>query len=168
MRNSRRRATSREICPPSFDSGTNRSGCVGAGVTVELVGAKPYRTPRDTPDLVRHACPRPWPWSTTGFYGLLSGVAIAVWRKQVGGCGDCVGAFISSRQRQGPTPHGQQARISRTDSRHCALPSYLHRIILCQVLNVNPPTQFGQPVYPPGQLDRQDPMPRNSRTSSDR
>jgi hypothetical protein len=44
----------------------------------------------------------------------------------------------------------------------------LYGRIVCQAFHVNQPAKRGRLVYLRGQLDRQDRIPRNSRTSSDR
>jgi len=50
----------------------------------------------------------------------------------------------------------------------CPLPLQLGRIIVCQDSLENRLLHLGRPVYLLGQLGRQDQMPRNRKTNSDR
>ena len=84
--------------------------------------------------VVMHA-PGLWPWSTTGFYGLLSGLAVYGLVQAGRGFGNCSGTLPSSHRRTDPTPHGEQCE--HPEAGLSALTPT--RLICVELLYVRPP-----------------------------
>lgn len=72
--------------------------------------------------VVMHA-PGLWPWSTTGFYSLLSGLAVYGLVHAGRGFGNGSGTLQSFRRRTDPTHRGEQERIPVAESSALIIPT---------------------------------------------